>query len=832
MPTVTVSAYASDSDSCDRPQRDQQLSPPKVFSFQALARIVLLCILFLMSLPLHVTADWTAPYFIVQPMDPWESIMKANNDKLPANLSFMPLSNFLARQTQKSKAASTYLHEVGKIYADIGLKEPNFGPMPMSNTRFVYMFNFPGSLTSDSKDAFATYLSAHCDPIFKTSWMALNTNTSGIYQYKTIAHELFHPIQEQYPFSKGHCKGDQWIFEGTADAAGFFLMEKKMKEEKGLSLPKKDYKFYGVRPYDVPLNEASAWHQTYVKTRVGLELKDAEAVKSWFGYRTSSFWRFLMDRYGPISKKDSFEIDRLLALSEGFMKRVAPVGGVDWLPWVAKGVEDNWGVFQHVYGEFLAEFAAWPGGKYPTNKLSTNFLLEKGFGGCEPVVLSYGNKSTIPIMLKPRTGSGKALYPIAGRCIQVTINNVPIGAKLKLELEAHASSSDIAEQLVLGFAREEHGKTLVDNCYSHARKDKNKATAFPCLFYGKVKKLEGKKPTTGIRTWRFDARKAKHSTITTTFVLTNVDPLKADDTDGIKELKVIIGFPKSKGKTRKGAQLDLPESFNFGELPDVNIPRRQLLYGIKKKSAISTGYPMNLGPIQVAALDEAGKKTETYVITPMEHVAFGQTGPFKAMVMVGGDGGSPTGIISSLYCDPSTQAEGIGTIMRSDDEILKISIDTPLCELSFNNIAACQDGCPVVDHFQGELSLPFGWRYFAENEVEDLVTPGVLLDIDRYHHEVFGTPLQGLPGGPNGSSGGGPGSSGENAGGGNGAGQQGSTSIPPCDCSCEAYKKQRERLDEMKGTNKPDFNLASEMLRCAQQCVKPFRDCRRAQKAR
>ena len=825
--------------------------------------MVLLCSLVFMSLTLPVLAQstsWTASNFEVFFIDPWVVVPKQNNGAYPAPApvpTFKEIKDYIEKLgaigsqvgLMEGMASITkgHLKEAGNIYEGIGLPEPIFGPIKGS-TRGVFLFPFPGlNLPTSTADGIASFIPGQpCNSsLFKDNWIALNANTNltnRLLQYKSIAHELFHAIQHQSLFKKGLCSVEKWIHEGTADAAGFFLMEKKSRED-NLSIPAtlKNEKFYGIRPYDVPLDEDTSWNIPEVKARFGQKIQGYNTleINSYFGYRTSSFWRYLMDRYDLTMQ--AYDPRRLLALSTSVLNRPYTSNTL-WLDWVAEGVEDNFGAFQHAYGEFLAEFAAWPGSKY--KQLSFNDVELKGFGGCEPVVLSYANQSTKEIILKPHTGSNFAFYPISGRCIQVTVNDVK-GKKVKLQLEAHASSSDIAEQLVLGFAREEHEErgrnqaspyrntVLEDDCYSYARtKPKD---IFPCLFYGKVKERKGEQPTTGIRTWRFEARKAKHSTLITTFILTNVDPITAGNTKEIKELKVFIGFPKSTGKTRKGAQLGIPETFNLGELPDMTIPRRQALYGIKKKSAISTGYSMNLGPIQVAALDDAGNKTETYAITPLESVAFGQTGPFKAMVMVGNQGaqsGLSTRIIGSTYCATDSQLGSIGTITRSDDEILEIAIDTPLCQLSTFDIMACEDGCPIVDHFQGTISLPFGWRYFAENEVEDLVTPGVLLDIDRYHHEVFGTPLQGLSGSGSGESGSGggdaAGGSGSGNTGGSGAGQGGTMSMPPCDCSCEAY----EKLKKAKHAKPPDFTFLGQMMQCAQQCAKPFRDCRRAQKQR
>ena len=821
------------------------LERPHSLNYYSTKDLTFCCLLVFLSLASPVAAQWTAPNFEVIPVDPFEKLAAANNGKIPKD-SKIPRLDLLVPQGSVANPAITEatvtLTESGALYAKGHLNEPSFGPMVSPTTRGIFIFTFPGSIGDpDTKDALGFFLPATCQTAFQESWMAVNTNSSGIEQYQTLAHELFHAIQWQYPFQQERC-GDQvidWIDEGTADAAGIFLAEKKMKKD-GLPFPEEDNsKFYGIRPYDVPLYHDESWNTPEVKERFETKIKvyKEEKIYEYFGYRTSSFWRFLMDRYGKISTRHSFEIARLQALSEAFMERKGLTGNnivaEEWAGWVAAGVEVKFGKFQHAYGEFLSEFAAWSGSKY--SKLTADSLLKKSFGGCEKVSLSYTNKNTASFTLTPHKGLMKALYPLAGRCIQVTVENIKKGHALKLMLEVDAKSSHIADQLVLGFAREEHEVAganqqgpykhiiLDHDCYSHARKYRNRV--FPCLFYGKVQEVKGKKNTNGIRTWRFESKKVKRSNLTVTLILTNVRSSEPKLTKEIENLDITVGFPKSQGGTMKGARLDLPESFNLGQLPDANIPRRQALYGIKKNSAVSTQYSMGLSPIQVAALDEAGNKTETYAITPIEPVAFGQTGPLKAMVMVG-SGGLSAGTIGSQFCKPSSEPGAIGKITKSDDEALEILIDTPLCQLSIANMAQCKNGCPVVDHFKGILSLPFGWRYFSENKIEDLVTPGVLLDIDRYHHNAFGTPLQGLRG--SGSPEHGTGGGGNSGSGSEGRQDGDAVGSRPCDCSCSTFKL----LKQAKDMKPPNFDLIGQMFRCAQTCAKPWRDCRRAMKKR
>ena len=978
-----------------------------------------------MSLGFPVGAQWIANDFFVASTDPWTSTtLTINGKKQFPNLDWAQLRK---NQTTQALAAQDYLINIGLLYEQGELLEPNFGPKVNTTTRAAFMFPFPG--TAGLTDAVGQYLSASCDQSqrFKEDWLAIDDLPPNNDLYHVVAHELFHGIQAQYPFARTasgakNCYMKRWVDEGMADAAGFFLLERKLSG----GVPKNDPDFYGMRPYDIPLYEHPAWEEAPFLKRFGFpNTKDGKSdANENFSYRTSSFWRFLMDRWG--NYLDEYDLGRFDALSYPFMKRTGPEKNPPtsypahkrWMKWVVEGTNKYWAYnFFHMYPEFLTEFAAWPGTKYPNQKPDT--WLKDAFGGCDhptrksakpkPVILSSKNTSDT-IRLEPVIDGimgiqPKALYPLAGRCIQVTVKpkkEIPF----KLEITVETKKPEEADQLVLGFAREEQGnKPPHDDCYTHARREGYaKHDSISCLYFARTLEVSTPKGIRYQRTFRVAPREFQQSIpVTLTFILVNVDPEDPGNTIGMQNLDVTVSLRMFDGKTQKWTRFDLPESFKLDQLPDPTIPRRQALYGIRKKSAVSTGYSMGLTPIQVTALDDVGKKKETYAISPMEPIAFGQTGPFKAMVMEGGTVGMPTGTIGAIgsqFCAPDSQPGNIGTIKRSDDEILEISIDTPLCELSLANFAACEDGCPVVDHFQGKLSLPFGWRYFAENKVEDLVTPGVLLDIDRYHHEVFGTPLQGLSGGgSDGSSGSGTGDGGGSGGGNNGgdpdsggsssststssiainfqptnvsvptgyqkddgsiytgtrgygwttpvntqdrsvqadqrldtfilfntgttvtwnhdlsngdylvslssgdpsfaqgphdirvegtpviknqttgknqfltitdhlvtvddgqltvqltrtdssttllnyliitpAGSSGRTNpkggsirTPPCDCSCKGYKKHREKLKEIKSSEIPDFNKLSQMLQCDQQCKKPFRDCRRAQKRR
>ncbi len=877
----TSSARSIESKSLDRPLQDQRLSHRMASLFSRVTLLVILNGLFFMCLAFPVGAEWTAPYFVVYPKDPWQSVAAANNGVIKENSSLPDLKFLAAGSTPKSNAAGKALNQAAAIYAQEGFMEPTFSPKLKNDTRGVFMYTYPGTAGNPKKETDGEYFPAACDKNeaetylrFAQAWLMLDqkhtTNLTVL-----AAHELFHAIQFQYPFhffiGKLRCNSAGWIDEGTADAAGNFLLERQLGPageggnggKKGKQFPKNPG-FYGIRPYDVPLyKDLAAWDHATITSR--FSLKPDDDFDDLVGYWTSSFWRYLMDRFGTSTEK--LDPKRLKMLAT-LMSAEAP-GDTDnqnsWLDWTANRISSIWPKtdFSYVYAQFLGEFAAWPGSKYPQDRL--NDLLNGGFGKCEKVTLTRGKKSAKPpIQLDPRTNMDFALYPVSGRCIQVTVKGFK-GKRVQLEIEAEVKpiervningiseivtpAKELADQLRLSFAREEDGKAnqgeLIENCYQIARKKPNKQ--FPCAFKGNL----NPKNKNSVHSWKFEKSKVKHSTFTRTYILSNVKPKTPSATKGISKVTIHIALRVFNGKTQKWTKFDPPKAYNLDMIPDLSLPKRQQLYGIKKNSGVGGVFnPVNMGTFDVYALDETGKKTATYRIMAAEPVAFGQTGPFQALVERVDVKSSPQGgeqhsmgqtgllrtvtgnrgpAVTNMLCQVGT--EPIGNITSSDDEILTFTINTPLCEFSPNNIAACQNGCPVVDHLKGELSVPFGWRYFSENKIEDLVTPGVLLDIDRYHHEVFGTPLHGLGSGddePGDSNSGGPG--GSLIIGGTGGLPAGNPLI--CDCSCENYTQLNEAYDNMTASKDtlPDLNAALQIAQCRLKCRKPFRECRRVER--
>jgi hypothetical protein len=179
----------------------------------------------------------------------------------------------------------------------------------------------------------------------------------------------------------------------------------------------------------------------------------------------------------------------------------------------------------------------------------------------------------------------------------------------------------------------------------------------------------------------------------------------------------------------------------------------------------------------------------------------------------------------------------VGRILKSDEDALEIEIEADLCRADPNQLRQCEGGCPVVDHFEGEMSIAFGWRQFAATAPTDIRTRGIeryintmpdsLAEAMRFgadtafpEEDPFGT----SPAQP------GPGSAGPAAGG----------ALPACRCSCEEWAATMQRAESMKqaidaGAETGTGGLG-ELMRCQTPCQREYMICQleadKAEKAR
>lgn len=253
----------------------------------------------------------------------------------------------------------------------------------------------------------------------------------------TPAHELFHAIQESYPFSppgneQGICP-HKWITEGTANAAAFGALEARGVLDFERHGPRARY-FMGLRPYYIPLHVASFADTT-----------EAGHVQARYG--SSSFWRFLYERSRPRQwtyLETLFEVP----IREGGSRR-------DSLLWLEEGFERlDWPQLHVIYPAFLTDYATWGEARFDNRGYAADWL-EESFGGCRDVLLQPSDPSlTISFQMpdglerSTRVAGTNTLFPMSGRCFRVRT----AGFKQAVEVDvlAEVEELELADQLWLG----------------------------------------------------------------------------------------------------------------------------------------------------------------------------------------------------------------------------------------------------------------------------------------------------------------------------------------------------------------------------------------------
>lgn len=250
----------------------------------------------------------------------------------------------------------------------------------------------------------------------------------------TPAHELFHAIQEGYPFSPGRNEQGtcphKWINEGTANAAAFGVLEARGVLDFERHGPRARY-FMGLRPYYIPLHGTLPGKGNEVQAQYG----------------SSSFWRFLYERSRP-RQWTYLETLFQVPIREGGARK-------DSLLWVEEGLERlEWPPLHVVYPAFLADYALWGRERFGNRGYASDWLGES-FGGCYELTLEPSAPSrTVDLNMRARpnrstdTSVGHDLLPMSGRCLRV--RTAGFGRAVEIDVLAEAGARRLVDQLWLG----------------------------------------------------------------------------------------------------------------------------------------------------------------------------------------------------------------------------------------------------------------------------------------------------------------------------------------------------------------------------------------------
>ena len=246
----------------------------------------------------------------------------------------------------------------------------------------------------------------------------------------------------------------------------------------------------------------------------------------------------------------------------------------------------------------------------------------------------------------------------------------------------------------------------------------------------KVRPQTGPDPGTWVKTWEADPAEFGPTNYAT-FVLTNIGVVPWD-TELTGELTLKFGFKHT--VNHGGPKLQPPEAeFPRMPLPDAYL-HNYLLYGITQGKPYSPMSALPAMTVNVFDLDDPhpDADTKTYAIAPFDKqpITAGYTGPlFGSVAMT--DPTRPDDLFSSAFC--ATMQDGrIGTILKVDDDELRVRIRADLCPVPITESAAGT----VVDRLNAELVLPFGWRYLVDSAPQDVITPGLEVYMARYFDRV------------------------------------------------------------------------------------------------
>ena len=770
-------------------------------------------------------ASWPATDFQVVTREPVpEEILRSPADQgvLDKLLQWRPESGTPDPDTPtpNTRTMERWFRDIGDRYRQVGHLPPPLAPIVRTDGADkyrVYVFPYTGSRTRNGSSAGGSYETNTCMNNNKVPWLSINHDLTLApplrSHYWTIGHELMHALMFGDRILRPCNRNPFEVSEGIPDAAGLFLINQKYPNYSG-HLDSSNSSV-GLRSYRMPF----------------LTFKDVpESHKSRLeiitGYGTSSFWRFLAERFGGLQvlrhflhreippgaqHKDVYQwLEERLQKLPGLAQTVSPA---------AERVEKQPPGFYEVYPAFVTEFASYGGARYKSfdwRRFSTwdqarKRWLTKAFGGCQKITLSPEN----------RNGETRiVLQPNGAKCFRVAYSGFK--GNVRPSIEAMDGNLRTLDQLHLGWAWK-IGPNETENCYTKGRQLGSKWP--PCVY--KAFTQTGPETGTYVRTWPLDTLDfgtqgngfAEHI-----FVLSNV-AVKPSATAMVPMLvlKVAVSDSTANGEpTEPIEKLTVPRKSQPRNPAKAN--GKEALYGLQTDPPLPDAgiKGFSLTPYTPNRSRGAKAKPGGYAIQ-INEMKYGGTGPVRGTVALQPDDPKAReGAVSSILCKDGHTP--IGRVLQSDEKALRIEVDTDLCQASAGTLPQCKDGCPVVDHVTAEVNIAFGWRSFSDTAPTDIRTPG----IERYINTMPGSLQEAMRFGagtaiPNMSGIGSPG-----APGGGSSSSKGGT-LADCACSCEEREQNERGLSELKARIEAGDTAAlsamGEFTRCTVPCQRAYMLC-------
>ena len=348
---------------------------------------------------------------------------------------------------------------------------------------------------------------------------------------------------------------------------------------------------------------------------------------------------------------------------------------------------------------------------------------------------------------------------------------------------------------------------------------------------------------THVRLWNTADYTFKAPGTSTVFALSNVAPTPQNTIEQDVVLVVGVRTAKIKNEDRK---LGAPESGNLNKLPPGmgeilqglgaanaaagEIDPAQLAgvamaagdngyarYGIAEKSDL---IDPNMVSIETPVLGgETNNKVGAYNIVLSELPPLGATGVAKAMVFY--TEGALT--VFAGDCNENDGDDLKANIVHSNLNGVRFRLSTPM---AYIDTSSTPPKCRQWKEFEGEFSIPFGWRLDHAKDPRDVVTPGIHAYVERYlavaNERGLPTPAIGpFPGREPEVSG-----PAESANDNNRSSDQTNDSVViednVCDCGCDAIYEMLEEAQNDQSTADRRRRIAQ----CMQTCMPAMVQCK------
>ena len=635
--------------------------------------------------------------------------------------------------------------------------------------------------------------------------------------YRRAAHELLHAIQSTYRREFGSLpevnlvsKKSMTITEGMAEGAGMYLAVQRFS---GYLDEQKDQR--GLGGYD---------YSSGFLTDDG----PPDALSPTDPYNAGSFWFHLAERFGGLSI-----LDQLMRVGLASPQPTSE----QLLEWLDNGlrfvVRER---LPPVYTHFITELASYGGRRY--RGVPEDTWLEWVLNPCDWYNTAQGRQLEVSsgssLTLTPTTevvSARLSLEKMGAMCFRVHWKGFEEDTDLKIEVR-HPNKA-VVDQMHLGtvWSTYDDGRS----CWDHVSGSRRTSC--------EQKRLMA--PERGVdlswaRTWRLP-ESGYGGEGSALFVLTNT-AFHPWTTVEANEVDVVFSFARTQDHTgqrrapARGMHLRLPNPAGahppavdkagapVGDRPSYWHYRT---YGINPDPPVQETLGQNLLPITPIVVPKGtgpgAIEGPRYIVTPHpgRPLPLGSAGPLYGFVLYeappgpkasGSIVGAVIGKIGSPMC-PDADKRPIGQVLVNTKDLLKVRVQTDLCTFKLGARRPT-----VVERLDVTVVLPFGWRY-QEPAPRVEITPGVDYYVLRYFARLEGR-LEGdwpfsnpkpdiTPGSPSSGAGSDASPPGSNA--------TSRVLTPPCDCSCEGFRKFQE-LSKRRGDPKAEAEMKA-FLPCVKQCM-------------